>query len=58
MYRLREGCSLPALIKADYERLDVRKFRGEAGRDRKALVAELIVGELAPTDALQDPDIA
>lgn len=42
---------------ADHERLDVRKFRGKAGRDRKALVAALIVGELAPTAGLQVPDI-
>ena len=43
---LREGGSLPALVEADDEGLYVLKFRG-AGQGPKALVAEVIVGELA-----------
>ena len=42
---LREGSSLPALIEADDGRDYVIKFRG-AGHGEKALVAELIVGEI------------
>lgn len=57
MYRFQEGDPLSTHAKADYERIDVRNFRGEADRDRKALVAELIVGELARTAGLQDPNI-
>jgi hypothetical protein len=43
---LREGGSLPALIEADDDGLYVLKFRG-AGQGRKALVAEVVAGELA-----------
>lgn len=43
---LREGGSLPAIIEADDKRLYVMKFRG-AGQGVKALIAELIGGELA-----------
>nr|WP_157528955.1 HipA family kinase [Kibdelosporangium sp. MJ126-NF4] len=43
---LREGGSLPGLIEADDLGMYVLKFRG-AGHGLKALVAELIVGELA-----------
>ena len=43
---LREGGSLPALVEADDDGLYVLKFRG-AGQGPKALVAEVIVGELA-----------
>jgi hypothetical protein len=42
----REGGSLPALCEADDDGLYVVKFRG-AGQGRKALVAEVIAGELA-----------
>jgi hypothetical protein len=43
---LREGGSLPAIIEADDDGLYVLKFRG-AGQGTKALIAELIAGELA-----------
>lgn len=43
---LREGGSLPALIEADDDGLYVLKFRG-AGQGRRALVAEVVAGELA-----------
>lgn len=43
---LREGGSLPGLVETDDLGTYVVKFRG-AGQGRKALVAEVIVGELA-----------
>ena len=43
---LHEGGSLPAIVEADDEGLYVLKFRG-AGQGPKALIAELIGGELA-----------
>jgi len=43
---LREGGSLPAIIEADDKHLYVMKFRG-AGQGVKALIAELIGGEIA-----------
>jgi len=43
---LREGGSLPALVEADDDGLYVVKFRG-AGQGAKALVAEVVVGQLA-----------
>jgi hypothetical protein len=43
---LREGGSLPAIVEADDDGLYVVKFRG-AGQGPKALVAEVVVGELA-----------
>jgi hypothetical protein len=43
---LREGGSLPALVEADDDGLYVLKFRG-AGQGRKALIAEVVAGELA-----------
>ena len=45
---LREGGSLPALVEADDEFMYVLKFRG-AGQGVKALIAELIGGEVAST---------
>ena len=42
---LREGGSLPALVEADDDGLYVVKFRG-AGQGPKALVAELVAGEI------------
>jgi hypothetical protein len=45
---LREGGSLPAIVEADDDGLYVLKFRG-AGQGPKALVAELISGEIART---------
>src|SRR5215211_2089968 len=43
---LREGGSLPALVEASDDGLYVLKFRG-AGQGAKALVAEIVAGELA-----------
>src|SRR3954452_23184394 len=43
---LREGGSLPALVEADDDGLYVLKFTG-AGQGAKALVAEVVAGELA-----------
>ncbi|HEY9488415.1 MAG TPA: HipA family kinase [Chryseosolibacter sp.] len=53
---LREGGSLPAIVEADDEFLYVLKFRG-AGQGRKALIAELIGGEVARTLGLKVPEI-
>ena len=53
---LREGGSLPALVEADDGFLYVVKFRG-AGQGVKALVAELIVGELARVLGLRVPEL-
>ncbi len=53
---LREGGSLPAIIEADDDGLYVLKFRG-AGQGPKALIAELICGELARATGLRVPEI-
>ena len=53
---LREGGSLPALVEADDDGLYVLKFRG-AGQGPKALVAELIGGEIARALGLTVPEI-
>jgi hypothetical protein len=53
---LREGGSLPAIVEADDEFLYVLKFRG-AGQGVKALIAELIGGEIARTLGLRVPEI-
>jgi hypothetical protein len=53
---LREGGSLPAIIEADDGFLYVLKFRG-AGQGVKALIAELIAGEIARTLGLRVPEI-
>ncbi len=53
---LREGGSLPAIVKADDGFLYVIKFRG-AGQGKKALIAELIGGELARAMGLKVPEI-
>jgi hypothetical protein len=53
---LREGGSLPGLVEADDDGLYVVKFRA-AGQGLKALVAELIVGELARAGGLRVPEI-
>ena len=53
---LREGGSLPAIIEADDEGMYVLKFRG-AGQGTKALVAELIAGELARAAGLLVPEL-
>jgi hypothetical protein len=54
---LREGGSLPALVEADDDGMYVVKLRG-AGQGPKALVAELIAGELARRAGLAVPEIA
>ncbi len=53
---LREGGSLPAIAEADDGFLYVLKFRG-AGQGVKALVAEIIGGELARAAGLKVPEI-
>jgi hypothetical protein len=53
---LREGGSLPGLVEADDDGLYVVKFRA-AGQGLKALVAEVLVGELARTAGLPVPEI-
>jgi hypothetical protein len=53
---LREGGSLPAIIEGDDQFLYVLKFRG-AGQGTKALIAELIGGEIARVLALKVPEI-
>ena len=53
---LREGGSLPGLVEADDDGLYVAKFRG-AGQGLQALVAEVIVGELARRLGLLVPEL-
>lgn len=53
---LREGGSLPAIIEADDQGMYVLKFRG-AGQGPKALIAELVAGELARVADLPVPEI-
>jgi hypothetical protein len=53
---LREGGSLPAIVEADDSGLYVVKFRA-AGQGAKALVAEVIAGELARAAGLRVPEI-
>lgn len=53
---LREGGSLPAIAEADDGFLYVLKFRG-AGQGVKALIAELIGGQIAKTLGLRVPEI-
>jgi hypothetical protein len=53
---LREGGSLPAIVEADDEGLYVLKFRG-AGQGPRALVAELVAGEIARALGLPVPEI-
>jgi hypothetical protein len=53
---LREGGSLPAVVEANDDGLYVLKFRG-AGQGRKALIAELVAGELARAAGLPVPEI-
>lgn len=54
---LREGGSLPGLVEADDDGLYVAKFRA-AGQGLKALIAEVIVGELGRRLGLLIPEIA
>ena len=53
---LREGGSLPGLVEADDLGTYVVKFHG-AGQGRKALVAEVVVGELARRLDLPVPEL-
>lgn len=53
---LREGGSLPAIAEADDGFMYVLKFRG-AGQGIKALIAELIGGEIARTLGIKIPEI-
>src|SRR5437773_7945004 len=53
---LREGGSLPAIVEADDDGLYVLKFRG-AGQGPKALIAELVAGEIARALGLPVPEI-
>ena len=53
---LREGGSLPAIAEADDGFLYVLKFRG-AGQGAKALIAELVGGEIARALGLKVPEI-
>jgi hypothetical protein len=54
---LREGGSLPGLVEASDDGLYVAKFRG-AGQGVRALVAEIIVGELIRAARSGDPGAA
>jgi hypothetical protein len=53
---LREGGSLPAIAEADDDFMYVVKFRG-AGQGVKALIAELLAGEIARILGLKVPEI-
>lgn len=54
---LREGGSLPAIVEADDGLLYVMKFVG-AGQGPKALIAELVAGEIARSLGFNVPEIA
>nr|WP_197530009.1 HipA family kinase [Gloeobacter violaceus] len=56
MTPLREGGSLPAIVEADDDGMYVLKFRG-AGQGPKALIAELVAGEIARACGLPVPEI-
>ncbi len=53
---LREGGSLPAIVEADDGQLYVMKFVG-AGQGPKALIAELVAGEIGRALGLAVPEI-
>ena len=53
---LREGGSLPAIVEADDDGMYVLKFRG-AGHGARALIAELIAGEVGRAVGLPIPEI-
>jgi hypothetical protein len=53
---LHEGGSLPAIVEADDDGLYVLKFRG-AGQGPRALIAELVAGEIARAAGLPVPEI-
>ena len=52
----REGGSMPGLVEAEDDGLYVLKFRG-AGQGPKALVAEVVAGELARAAGLPVPEL-
>ncbi|HZV69347.1 MAG TPA: HipA family kinase [Saprospiraceae bacterium] len=53
---LREGGSLPAIVEADDEFMYVLKFKG-AGQGPKALIAELLGGEIARALGMRVPEL-
>jgi hypothetical protein len=53
---LREGGSLPAIVEADDDGMYVVKFRG-AGQGPRALIAELVSGEIARAAGLPVPEL-
>src|SRR5262247_630345 len=53
---LREGGSLPAIVEADDDGMYVLKFRG-AGQGSKALIAELVAGEIGRAAGLPVPEL-
>jgi hypothetical protein len=53
---LREGGSLPGIVEGDDDGLYVAKFHG-AGQGPKALVAEVVAGELARAGGLRVPEL-
>ena len=53
---LREGGSMPALVEGDDGKLYVTKLRG-AGQGTRALIAEIVVGELARAVGLPVPEL-
>jgi hypothetical protein len=53
---LREGGSLPAIVEADDGEMYVMKFVG-AGQGPKALIAELVAGEIGRSLGLQVPQL-
>jgi hypothetical protein len=53
---LREGGSLPAIVEADDDGMYVLKFRG-AGQGAKALIAELVCGEIGRALGLPVPEV-
>jgi hypothetical protein len=53
---LHEGGSLPAIVEADDDGMYVLKFRG-AGQGAKALIAELVAGEIARAAQLPIPEL-
>jgi hypothetical protein len=53
---LHEGGSLPAIVEADDDGMYVLKFRG-AGQGPKALIAEIVAGEIARALGLPIPEI-
>ena len=53
---LREGGSLPAIVEADDDGMYVLKFRG-AGQGTRALIAELVSGEIARALGLPVPEL-